>query len=84
MTSTENGWGWVYGRGGEHTRRYLPGTTVPPETAQEALSEVAWRLGLPHADVEQILDRIDRLRSDHRTALRAVAAARHGARSAGT
>ncbi|PPT14840.1 hypothetical protein [Streptomyces cinnamoneus] len=82
MSPTEaalaNGWSWVLGVSGEQTCCYPAGTTLPPETAEEALAEIAWRLGLARPDVEQILDRIDQLRRDYRTALRAAVLITHG------
>ncbi|MGW2539644.1 hypothetical protein ACWC5I_01885 [Kitasatospora sp. NPDC001574] len=80
MTSTDSkkGWGWVLGTRGEQTRCYPAGAVLPPCGAEEAVEQIAQRLGLPRADVEQILERIDRLQREYRAALRFTALARYG------
>ncbi|WP_327068763.1 hypothetical protein [Kitasatospora sp. NBC_01302] len=83
MSPTEaalaNGWSWVLGVSGSAARQYPAGAEPQPETDEELITEIARRLGAPGASGAQILDRIDQLRRDYRTALRAAVLIAHRA-----
>ncbi|MFE3578168.1 hypothetical protein [Streptomyces vinaceus] len=74
-----NGWSWVLGVSGNETRQHPAGTGPRAEADEELIAEIARRLGIPRASGPQILERIDQLRRDYRTALRAAVMITHGA-----